>query len=96
MKGLSETEKQMRACSFGLMQIMGQTAREYGFTGTFLTELCDPDSGVKLGCTKLKRELDRHNGYVTGALLAYNGGGDANYPVRVMANYKGYAYLNSL
>ena len=46
---LSATEAAARAFSFGLMQIMGQTARELGFASLFLVELCDPDTGVDFG-----------------------------------------------
>jgi len=95
MTGLSQTEKTMRATSFGLMQIMGQTAREFGFDGKFLTELLEPLNAVIYGCRKLKRCLDKNNGDVPAALLQYNGGGNANYPDLVMAHYKDYAYLNS-
>src|ERR1700723_1783076 len=35
-----------KAMSFGLMQIMGETAIEFGFGGKFLTDLCDPDIGL--------------------------------------------------
>lgn len=41
MTGLSDEEKKNRATSFGLMQIMGQVAREQGFDGP-LTDLFDP------------------------------------------------------
>lgn len=95
MKNLSETEKRMRATSFGLMQIMGQVAREQGFDAKYLPELLEPMENIRMGCRKLKRELDKHSGDVTAALLGYNGGGNANYPNLVMAHYKDYAHLNS-
>jgi soluble lytic murein transglycosylase-like protein len=81
---LPETEKTMRATSFGLMQIMGQVAREKGFDEPFLTALCDPLNGVMYGCRKLKECLDKENGSVSSALLRYNGGGDAKYPEMVL------------
>jgi soluble lytic murein transglycosylase-like protein len=34
------TEAQARSFSWGLMQVMGQTAREHGFDGPFLSALC--------------------------------------------------------
>lgn len=95
MKGLSSTEMTMRATSFGLMQVMGQTARELGFDGKYLTELFDPMKNCNVGCAKLKIELNKHNQDVNAALLGYNGGGNANYPQLVMAHYQDYAYLNS-
>jgi soluble lytic murein transglycosylase-like protein len=93
MKGLTPTEMQLRATSFGLMQIMGQTAREQGFDGEFLTELFDPLNAVTQGCRKLKHCLELHNNDTTAALLSYNGGSNANYPQLVMIHYSDYAHL---
>lgn len=80
----------MRATSWGLMQIMGQTARELGFDGRFITELCDPDTGLEYGCRKLKHCLDAKAGDVDKALLMYNGGGDLHYPERVKSRMEKY------
>lgn len=60
--------------SWGLMQIMGAVAREAGFQGTFLTQLCEPDPNLAYGCRHLKGLLDRYGGDRRKALLAYNGG----------------------
>lgn len=68
-----QTEAQLRAFSFGLMQIMGQTGREKGFQGRYLTELFDPSINLDLGCSilaNLKEKLVSE----TRALAAYNGG----------------------
>ena len=46
----TRTEATMRATSWGLMQIMGQVAREYGFQGPFLSALCVPETGIRIGC----------------------------------------------
>ena len=71
-----QTESRLRACSFGLMQIMGATARETGVDGVFLTELCDPAVGLDYGCrylAKLARlHQDRHGW--AGVVAAYNAG----------------------
>ncbi len=85
----SHTEAQMRSASFGLMQIMGQTAREFGFDGRFLTELCDPDQGVLYGCRKLQKCFSIHGDAET-ALLAYNGGSNKDYPAQVLARVAHY------
>lgn len=85
------TEAMGRSTSYGLMQIMGQVAREFGFAGKFLTELCDPDVGMEYGCKKLKHCMEAM-GNVREALLAYNGGGCKEYPDLVMpltAKYQG-------
>lgn len=77
------TEATMRSSSFGLMQVLGQVAREMGFGGKFLTELCDPDVGVDFGCKKLQKCFLSHP-EARGALLSYNGGGDPSYPDLVL------------
>ncbi len=87
---LRETEKQTRATSFGLMQIMGQVARELGFGRDYLTELLDPETNVEYGCQKLHHCLDRTAGDVNKALLLYNGGGSPEYPSLVLAHINNY------
>lgn len=74
---------QIYSCSYGLMQILYQTARELGFDPQFPTELCGP-MGVQAGCAKLKKCLTQSGGSVRQALLKYNGGGDPEYPDRVL------------
>ncbi len=69
-----DTEEQLRACSFGLMQIMGQTARERGFDRPFLTELCDPATGLEWGCLHLSAQIKRYHGEIDAAVAAYNAG----------------------
>lgn len=90
MKGLSETEKTARAFSIGLMQVMGQVAREQGFDGKYLTELCDPLVNLEHGCKKLKKCMTISDGDVEMALLKYNGGGNLNYPNLVLSRYDVY------
>jgi soluble lytic murein transglycosylase-like protein len=86
----SETEKRGRAFSYGLTQIMGQTAREFGFGGDYLTELLDPRINLEYGCRKLARCLKNTNGDMRKALLQYNGGGNLAYPDIVMRLMKQY------
>lgn len=78
------TEEIACSTSWGLMQIMGQTARELGFTHGFLTQLLDPAIGIEFGCRKLRHCLDRNSGDVHKALLMYNGGSNLSYPDLVM------------
>src|SRR5437763_9616816 len=40
---ISATEAYARGFSWGLMQVMGQVARESGFDALFLAALCDPN-----------------------------------------------------
>lgn len=49
-----QQEKWDRADSYGLMQIMGETARDVGFSGLYLTELLDTDCNLAWGCKFLR------------------------------------------
>lgn len=71
-----DTERMARATSYGLMQVMGQVARELNFTQPFLTALCHPEIGIKYGCKHLAalctRYFDAHGW--DGVAAAYNAG----------------------
>lgn len=73
----------MQRISFGLCQVMGAVARELGFKG-YLTMLCNPEIGARMGAAKLADCLKRSNGDLRAALLRYNGGGDPAYPDKVL------------
>ena len=88
---LSATEAYTRSMSWGLMQVMGQVAREFGFGADSLPELCDPATGVEVGCRVLAKRMSRSRGDVPAALLAWNGGGNPNYPAEVLARKKNYS-----
>jgi soluble lytic murein transglycosylase-like protein len=88
--GLSPTESTLRSFSFGLMQIMGQTARELGFKARSLGELLDPSQCVHYGCLKLAACLRLADGDVQAGLLKYNGGSNPDYPSQVMARMASY------
>jgi len=71
------------ASSYGLCQIMVQTALEAGWTmKRFPTELFDPEENVTLAAKILARHIRRYG--LEKALLRYNGGGDPSYPSRVL------------
>ncbi len=55
--GLPPTEEVARSISWGLMQVMGQVAREHGFSAKFLSALCDPATGIDIGCAVLASKL---------------------------------------
>ena len=55
--GLSATEEIARSISWGLMQIMGQVAREHGFAEKFLSALCEPEAGITVGCVAFAAKL---------------------------------------
>ena len=74
-KASLDTEKNGRAISWGLMQVMGDTARWCAkFSGNFFTSLCDPDIGVRVGCLVLAHDLEMEKGNYIAALSRYNSG----------------------
>lgn len=90
-----ETERIGRATSWGLMQVMGETARCNGFRGWF-AELCEPAMGLEWGCLYLHRLKDRFpNADWPTLMRAYNGGpGNRNntaspYPCLILAHIPG-------
>lgn len=80
-----ETEKRLRATSFGLVQMMGQVARERGFRGQFLSEIIDPETNVRLGTEFLQTLLLKYDS-TEAALLRWNGGGNKNYAKEVLGH----------
>jgi soluble lytic murein transglycosylase-like protein len=82
---VSASEAYARGFSWGLMQVMGQVARESGFDALFLSALCDPEQGLAVGCKLLRKKFDVVGADTTRALLAWNGGANALYPVQVLA-----------
>src|SRR5271156_237527 len=89
--GLPPTEEVARSISWGLMQVMGQVAREHGFSGKFLSALCDPAAGLDIGCAVLAAKLSTADGNLARALELWNGGANADYASQVlprMARYK--------
>ena len=86
----SASEAYARAFSWGLMQIMGEVAREFGFGGMFLSNLCDPVVGLDWGCRKLAKCLANAQGDVPRALIAWNGGSNQYYAAEVQARIPTY------
>jgi soluble lytic murein transglycosylase-like protein len=82
---VSASEAYARGFSWGLMQVMGQVAREQGFAEPFLSALCDPAEGLEVGCKVLRRKFDAASGDVVNALQAWNGGANPSYAAQVLA-----------
>ena len=82
---IAATEAYARGFSWGLMQVMGQVAREVGFDALFLSAMCDPEQGLVIGCKVLRKKLDAMAGDTTRGLLAWNGGGNPSYAAQVLA-----------
>lgn len=71
--GITEkTEERLQMFSFGLMQIMGATARLLGFEGTLL-DLVDVETNIVWGCRYLKSQQKRYN-VLSDVVAAYNAG----------------------
>lgn len=79
-----QSEKFARAYSWGLCQIMGQTAREQGLKTDFISQLLDPEINIPLGAKILRYKIDRARGSVAGGLLLWNGGANKEYPEQVL------------
>lgn len=87
---VQSTESIARATSFGLLQLMGEVARELSFSDIQLSDLFDPRTNLKYGCQHLANKLKSAKGDVTKALLLWNGGSDTAYPQQVLARKKHY------
>ena len=85
LAGDPDQEYWAQQASWGLLQLMGSSARERGFNGPYLTQLVDPDINIELGLKHLWIYAYR-NGIETTerALLRWNGGGDAQYANKVL------------
>lgn len=68
----AETERTLQRMSFGLMQIMGGTARSIGFIGPLAT-LLDPEANVHWGARYFTRLTQQYT-MVTDQIAAYNAG----------------------
>lgn len=84
LKITTDTEKQLQKFSYGLMQIMGSVAREYGF-GESLATLIDPFRSLEYGCRHLKNFRRR---YPQGRdwISAYNAGSPRKNPDGTYSN----------
>ena len=87
---LHETEARARAFSWGLMQVMGQTAREHGFAESSLASLCDPETALNVGCRVLASKLAAAEDNVAHALSLWNGGANPDYSAGVLARVAHY------
>ena len=73
--GTAATEWIGQRTSYGLMQIMGATARGRNFASDrFLTELCDPETNLDICTDYLSHLIRRAGGDISFGLGAYNAG----------------------
>src|SRR5579859_3341056 len=90
---VSASEAYARGFSWGLMQVMGQVARENGFTDHYLSGLCDPAVGVDMGCRVLRKKLDSASGDTAKGLLAWNGVANPKFSVEFLSRLGSYLSL---
>jgi hypothetical protein len=76
LKGDRDQEWWGQRASWGLTQVMGAVAREYGFREPYLPKIVVPDVAVDLACRHLARLFQRYykNYGWPGVLAAYNAG----------------------
>lgn len=67
------TERQLQKMSWGLMQVMGATARDLAYQDP-LTQLIVPSANLEVGIRYLKTKLARYKGDTEAAIAAYNAG----------------------
>lgn len=70
----SLTEQTDRARSYGLMQVMGEVAREQGYDSTYLANLFNADDAIDQGALLLKKLLLRYGTDTLAAISSYNQG----------------------
>jgi soluble lytic murein transglycosylase-like protein len=89
--GLPPTAEIARSISWGLMQLMGEAARELGFNTGSLAQLCDPATGLYWGCRAFSAKLKIAGDDESKALELWNGGGNPNYAAQVLARVGKYS-----
>jgi hypothetical protein len=76
LMGDRDQEWWAQQASWGMLQVMGAVAREHGFRGGYLTELCNPEIGLEYGClhlAALRKRFYLRWGW-DGVIAAYNAG----------------------
>jgi soluble lytic murein transglycosylase-like protein len=87
---LPPSEEIARSISWGLMQVMGQSARKHGFTPKSLAALCDPSAGLSIGCAVLASKIAQASGEIARSLQLWNGGAHPDYAAEVLARLHKY------
>ena len=87
---LPPTEEIARSISWGLMQVMGQVAREHGFQRPFLSARGDSSAGLAFGRIVLAAKLAAAGGNVPRGPALWNGGGNPDYAAQVLARVPPY------
>lgn len=71
----SRYEAHLKDSSWGLMQVLLQTAKEVlGNTGLTISQLIAPETNIAAGTGYIAKQLGRYGGNVRDAIAAYNSG----------------------
>ena len=70
----SATELCQQRTSWGLMQVIGSTARDLGFPGSYMSELCEPTVGLDYGCRFILSLRERFGESIPDIISSYNAG----------------------
>ena len=86
-----QTEWMAQKTSWGVAQVIGAVARQFGFAGKYLNELGDPSVGAEYGA-RLIAQLMKKYAELSDVASAYNAGhatadNITSYVTPVMANY---------
>ncbi len=87
---LTATERMGQMCSWGLMQLMGGVAREYGYTGDF-PRLCVPEVNLNFGMMHVQKFYRKYQNWPD-TIASYNAGR----PVRIGAVYANQQYVDKV
>lgn len=69
-----DTEQALQSMSFGVMQVMGATARWQGFDQSILLLAADPELGFHYGLKYIRHQMGRYRNNEEKAIAAYNAG----------------------
>lgn len=86
------TETTLQQMSWGLMQIMGGTARWLGYRGD-LPDLCDPKKNLYWSCQYLAKLTTAHKSNLEDVIASYNAGSPKRDEKGLYANQK---YVNKV
>lgn len=85
------TERFTQMCSWGLGQVMGSVAREYGYAGP-MPQLCEPDIGLTYTCKHLKHFYLAYDNWPD-TIASYNAGSPRKLGTNLYVNQR---YIDSV
>lgn len=80
------TEVRDRSYSWGVMQVMGETAREFNYQEESLAKLLRIPENIEIGCKILDAKIKKANGNIEEGLLFWNGQANPDYGKEVLSH----------